>query len=162
MRNEQEVEDICGDVFEIAFRRFGELSSLPDFRARRWLLRTAELRCCTHHRSRRRRVVAVERLAGRSGAPADSTEEEWEATLSAAQARQVAATVRAVLESLRPTDRQILQMDALADLSSREIASSLGVTPVAARLRLMRARRVFRSTYLAAVAAHDLERERRA
>lgn len=160
VRGEQEVEDICGDVFEIAWRRFPELATLPDFRARRWLLRTAELRCCTHHRSQVRRMAAMDRLTGRSGAPIDTTDEWWQTTVSAAEAREVAAMVRTVLESLRPSDRQILQMDALAELSSREIAVALGITPVAARLRLMRARRVFRAAYLAALARRDVEPER--
>lgn len=140
-----EVEDVCSDVFLVAFRRFEELADLSELAAQSWLFRVAELLCLKGQRSRCRRDRAYGRVAATYVAddvPAD------EAYLRHAKRSALSDRVEVVLASLHPSHRSILleYMDADGP-SGRLLAEALGVTHVAVRVRLTRAKRAFRAEY---------------
>jgi RNA polymerase sigma factor (sigma-70 family) len=124
----QDAADVVADTFLVAWRRLDEVP--PGDEARLWLYAVARHVLANHSRSARRR----ERLAGRLrdelpvaldgvGPPAAGT-----------------GAVRAALAELAPEDQEILRLCGWEELTPREIATVLGISHVAARSRLHRAR----------------------
>lgn len=143
--NQADVEDVCADVFIVAWRRFGEVRAEPELGARRWLLRVAELRSNTHRRSglRRDRMfgrVALEPIAD------DLLEELFVNDLH--RRSEAAERVESVLAHLRSQYVEVLRLDMSSDLSGEQMAVKLGVSHVAVRVRLTRARHAFRAEYI--------------
>lgn len=59
---------------------------------------------------------------------------------------EVAGWLRPMLASLAPADREALELTELDDLSQKELADRLGLSPSGARTRVQRARRRLRET----------------
>lgn len=140
------VEDLCADVFMLAYERFDELAVMPDRQARAWLVTAGDLLGRNRSRSAFRRQRLIERLSREpidSAAPAPSSVFERRT-----DARQDGHDVHAVLERLSPQHRELIVMADLERCDRREIAERFGISPQAVRLRLMRARRAFRREYV--------------
>jgi RNA polymerase sigma-70 factor (ECF subfamily) len=123
-------DDLTAETFLIAWRRAGEgrAGTLP------WLLNVAAKVLAND----RRKVESSQELFGRlvqvSPLTADSS-----ATQAATRADHL-AVLRALAE-LRPADREVLLLTLWDGLSTGEVAVATGVTPIAARARISRARR---------------------
>jgi len=140
-----EVDDVCADVFLVALRRFEEVATLPETAARSWLFRVAELSCLKDQRSRCRRDRAYSRAAA-TCVPNDGPVDDMFVRLadSAGQSDRV----HGVLASLHPSYREILEMCMEAGgPTGRQLSEALGVTHLAVRVRLTRAKRAFRTEY---------------
>jgi RNA polymerase sigma-70 factor, ECF subfamily len=137
-------EDVAAEVFAIAWRRHGELPRdvLP------WLLRTAANLLRNQWRADARRADLPTRLG--PAAPSRSTAE------TAAQ-RAEARAVMAALARLDDDQREVIMLIHWDGLSAAQAARVLGCSHVAARSRLMRARRALANALDEPVAEPELE-----
>ncbi|MEC5180979.1 RNA polymerase sigma factor [Arthrobacter sp. CG_A4] len=119
-------EELAADVFRIAWQK--QLSEPPGIG---WLLVTARNVIGNEYKGRRRRQELVERLKEEAlrQVPAANTEER--------------AAVAGVLAQLRERDREVLMLSYWDELTTAELAQTLGCSPSAAAVRLHRARRAF-------------------
>lgn len=119
--------DLLADVLLIAWRRIDDVPA-DDEQAFAWLLGVARRVAANHGRGRRRRNALADRLrtALQHAAPvADGAE---------------ARLVGDALARLKAGDRELITLIAWEGLSPSEAARALGISPVAARKRLQRAR----------------------
>jgi RNA polymerase sigma-70 factor (ECF subfamily) len=137
----EDAADVVAETFLVAWRRLADVPG--GARARPWLYGIARHVLANQRRGDRRRA----RLAGRLGAelaaaaPAESPTGEGAALLRA-------------LERLGDDDREVLLLAAWEGLRAPAIGRALGISAVAARSRLHRARRRLRDQL--AGAAGDL------
>lgn len=124
--DEAECDDVLAEVFVVAWRRWGELPADPI----PWLLATARKTLANHWRSRDRRTRLATELAGIRDLSSDDP-----ASVAVERAELLAA-----LAALDQPDREILLLVGWDGLDSAGAAKVLGITPVAARARLSRAR----------------------
>ena len=118
-------EELTADVFRIAWEK--ELAEPPGIG---WLLATARNVLGNEYKGRRRRQELVERLKDevRHQVPEPNDER---------------AAVAEVLVRLRERDREVLMLSYWDELTTAELALTLGCSPSAAAVRLHRARRAF-------------------
>ena len=140
-RGSADPEGIAAEAMAIAWRR---LSAVPVDNPRPWLFVTA-----------RNLLMAERRRAGRDRPlePADADR------LAAPAPETLDAEVTAALRELRPADREVLLLIAWDELSPADAAAALGITPVALRVRLFRARRRLERALAAAGCPSTLELE---
>lgn len=124
-------DDVVAEVFITAWRHRHQLPDPPIG----WLLRTAHHHVLHAHRASTRQTRLAERVAG--GAPT-ATGDPADAVTARLDARD---RVTRALDLLRPTDRDLLTLTAWDQLASADLATVLDCTPLAARVRLHRARR---------------------
>lgn len=124
-----DADDVLAEVFATAWRK---RDGVPEH-ALPWLYSVALREVLHGHRSQGRRAGYEGQVAGWRNERVDEFEAVDE-RLSAA------SPVRAAMERLRPDDAEILRLWAWEELSSVEIATVLGVSRTAARVRLHRAR----------------------
>lgn len=125
-----QVDDLTSETFLVAWRRDADrpAHTLP------WLLNVAGKVLSHQRRKTERSGDLVHRLAQVSrlddpGVP------------QAAERRTEQLAVLHALATLTPGDRELMLLTIWDGLQTREVATALGVTPVAARARLSRARR---------------------
>lgn len=119
-------QDVVADTFLVAWRKIG---SVPD-EARPWLLTVARNHLQNARRSDLRRSETLTRLASTlPPAPSLGSPDDLPAEIAAA------------IGALSPRDRELILLIAWDDLTIVQAARVVGCTPVAARLRLHRARR---------------------
>jgi RNA polymerase sigma-70 factor (ECF subfamily) len=128
----EDAADVVAETFLVAWRRLGEVP-LGDG-ARLWLYGVARLTLANLHRAERRRTRLGARLA-----------ETLRTELSAhvAPAGEAAEVLRAIGE-LGEDDRELLLLVSWEGLAPGEAARALGISALAARSRLHRARRKLR------------------
>ncbi|WP_152363025.1 RNA polymerase sigma factor [Microlunatus speluncae] len=127
-------EDVVAESFLVAWRRIGEVpTQLGDARA--WLFGIARNVILNARRGSRRRDALAIRLAD-----VTTTATDGDADLIAQQVDLTAAWGR-----LPARQQEALALTVLDDLTAPRAAAVLGITPVAFRLRLSRARRALRS-----------------
>lgn len=130
VRDPHDAADIVAETFLVAWRRLAEVPAGDA--ARLWLYGVARHTLANQARSERRRERLAERLR-----------QELPAAVAAVSA-PVAGTHSPVLDALGElddADREILLLAGWEQLKSGEVAAVLGITGVAARARLHRARR---------------------
>jgi RNA polymerase sigma-70 factor (ECF subfamily) len=134
VRDPQDAADIVAETFLVAWRRLSDVPAGEE--ARLWLYGVARRTLANQARSERRRERLAERLR-----------HELPAAVAAVSAPTAGAesTVLTALGALDEADREILLLAGWERLESREIAAVLGITGVAARARLHRARRRLRA-----------------
>jgi len=133
-------DDVVAQVFTVAWRRFGEVPGPPQDRL--WLFGVARNCAAEHHRAATRRLrlrtrlsqepAAVAHVPGPGGPDHDP------------------GPVLAALASLKPRDREALQLVLWDELSHAEAAAVLGCTVNAFELRYRRARNRVRDALAAA------------
>ena len=143
-RDDAVVEEVCADVFIIAHRRFGEIRKLADPQIAAWLYRTADYVARNHRRGAIRYRRAIERLEQQ---PIDAQPEPFDVASGHEDLRRTKSQVSEILDQLELRHRAVLELAEFEHLSGPQIATKLGISPQAARLRLMRARRAFRRSY---------------
>jgi len=129
-------EDITADAFLVAWRRFDEIPAGD--RARPWLFGVARHAIQNALRGERRREALAVRIAD-AGRIVGVAPGGTDADLIAGRIDLVAAWRR-----LAPVHQEALALGLWDGLSAPEAAHVLGITPVAFRLRLSRARRAIR------------------
>jgi RNA polymerase sigma-70 factor (ECF subfamily) len=146
LRNEEEAQDALQEAFLQAFR------ALPRFegqaRISTWLHRIVVNAALMRIRSRKARPEeSIEPLLPTFCADGHSTVEyrPWEGgadqLLERAETRQL---VRAAIDRLPDTYRNILLLRDIEELDTGEVAELLGITPNAVKIRLHRARQALR------------------
>ncbi|HTN99852.1 MAG TPA: sigma factor-like helix-turn-helix DNA-binding protein [Microthrixaceae bacterium] len=135
-------EELWADVFEIACRRIDDLQEFSPEQQRRWLLRTARNLTANVARRAMARRRMVERLSREPLESGVSAEDAYFEVLSSLPDQGQVDLVRQAWEHLSADHREVLGMDALGH-KGPAIAEQLGVSPEAARSRLMRARQAF-------------------
>lgn len=126
-------EDVVADVFLVAWRRVGDLPDDVDGR-RAWLFGIARHTLLGHYRSDRRRSALAVRVAGHE-APASGLDPELLA---------LRLDLARVWPSLTAEHQEAIALTAWDGLDGPTAARVLGITAVAYRLRLSRARRTLR------------------
>ena len=111
------------------FRDDADGSALP------WLLGIARNRLRSYYEHERVETKARERL----GMPARSYELDLEALGERLHAAEAAPRLASALQSLPATQREALELRVLDERGYADVAAELGITEVAARLRVMRA-----------------------
>jgi RNA polymerase sigma factor (sigma-70 family) len=144
--NAEDVADFVASVF------LEVLSSAGGFDPRRggavaWLYGLASNVAGDMYRKRARAARAEQQLAGRAFLDADDCARVEERIDAAARLRRTYEAMQVLPEK----DRRLLSLVALDGLSTSEAARALSISPVAARVRLTRAR----SRLRAALAASD-------
>ncbi|WP_035949387.1 RNA polymerase sigma factor [Knoellia flava] len=129
-------EDVAADVFVVAWRRLDDVPVEPD-EARAWLFGVARRVLMASQRAEQRRAaltvrVADDQVTGRLGSGIDADVVLHHVDLARAWRR------------LSPVHQESLALVVWDDLSSPQAAEVLGISPVAFRLRLSRARRALR------------------
>lgn len=128
----EDAADVIAEVFLVAWRRLDEVPG--DDAERLWLYGVARRALANQRRGTRRRIQLADRLRAELAArPA--------AESGGAELRDLAA----VFSSLPASDREILALEAWEELDAGEIATVLGCSRNAVRIRLHRARRRLRA-----------------
>lgn len=141
-RGSRDPEAIAAETMTIAWRK---LADVPLDDPRPWLFATA--RHLLQAEWRRERLAATARAVCAS-----------EGLEPAAEIRVLDPQLVAALRQLSPTDREALLLVAWEDLSSAQAARSLGLSQVAFRVRLHRARRRLRDVLARTAADPPLQR----
>ena len=130
----EDAADVVAETFEIAWRR---VDDVPAGQAGLlWLYVTARYVVANHGRRARRRDETMTRLAEELRGVPLRTEASHEESL----------VMQSSLASLSPDERELLMLAGWEGLSAAEIGRVLGCSPVAARIRLHRARVRLKST----------------
>jgi RNA polymerase sigma-70 factor, ECF subfamily len=125
-----QVDDLTAETFLVAWRR---ASSVPDH-VLPWLLNVATKVLANQRRSTERAGALADRV--REVAVVDSPGVEADV-----DRRDQRRALLDALDTLTPDDRELMLLHVWEDLPARQIAVVLGVSPVATRARLSRARR---------------------
>jgi RNA polymerase sigma factor (sigma-70 family) len=120
---------------------------------RTWLYGIARNVIATEFRRSGRERRAEGLIAGRRLLEPDDVDRLLEQIDASRQVRELHETLRALPEG----ERAVLELVSVDGLSVAEAAAALGIRPVTARVRLLRARRALRSV-LVQVDAHQLPR----
>jgi RNA polymerase sigma-70 factor (ECF subfamily) len=128
----EDAADVVAETFLVAWRRFAEVP--VDEEARLWLYGVARLVLANLERSERRRTRLGARLAETLGSEI--------ATHRAAEGE--AAEVLRAMAGLEAGDRELLMLVSWEGLAPTEAARVLGISALATRSRLHRARRRLR------------------
>jgi len=154
LRDPELAADLTQDAFVKAYRNYDTLEKAENARA--WLYQIAHRVALDH--IRRQKIVRFMPWTGESHGAAPSTERlVMDAHLSSDMQR--------ALERIPERQRAALLLAELHDLTGLELAAALGVSHVAARALLTRARESLRQALAAerdAEAAEDVEAEARA
>ncbi|BCW12967.1 hypothetical protein NtRootA4_41280 (plasmid) [Arthrobacter sp. NtRootA4] len=123
----ERAEELANDVFRIVWEK-----QPPEPPGIGWLIATARNVLGNEYKGRSRRQQLMQRLA---------EEARTQAAITNDDAQQ--ASVAEILSLLKDRDREILMLSYWDDLTTAELAESLGCTPSAAAVRLHRARKAF-------------------
>jgi RNA polymerase sigma-70 factor (ECF subfamily) len=123
-------DDLAAETFSVAFRNWDKLD--PERPVQPWLYGIAA-NVMRHHWRKERRML---RAYARTGVDPVFTED-----VIAEGSRELAG----LLAGLRPDEREILLLNAWAELTDREIADALGLAVGTVKSRLSRAREKLRN-----------------
>jgi len=126
----QDAADVVAETFLVAWRRLGEVPVGEE--ARLWLYATARRVLANHQRGIKRRTRLAERLR---------EELRRQLPLQPASDRPVLDA----LAGMADADRELLMLVGMEEFSPSEAARVLGISTMAARTRLHRARRRLRA-----------------
>lgn len=135
VRDRAEAEDVLQQTFLRAFAALGGWSGTAPFAP--WLTRIAVNEARMRVRSARRRERTASQLLRHAESPRLTPEQ-------LAASREEVARVGAAFPRLSARHREILQLTTLRELSHADVASRLGVSEGAVRVRLHRAREALR------------------
>ncbi|BCJ47031.1 DNA-directed RNA polymerase sigma-70 factor [Actinoplanes ianthinogenes] len=132
-------DDLAAETFLVAFRKQGTLHQADQARA--WLYGIATNLIRRHHRDEERRYRALSRV----GSHAEPADNDHDRILSRVAAGVVQRELAVALRALRPADRDVLLLVALADLGYAEVGIALGIPEGTVASRLNRARKAVRA-----------------
>ncbi len=140
--SQQDADAVTEETLFLAHQRFGELRAQTSVRA--WLFGIAREQCLQHLEKKRRRGSRTSSwIEGRRGSrvsPAGlARETDGRALVVDPGLTSRATKVRALLDQVRPSDRDALLLRFLADLSFHEVAAACGIDQPTARRRASQA-----------------------
>jgi RNA polymerase sigma-70 factor, ECF subfamily len=135
--SQMDADDVTQDTLLAAHQSFGEFRRDGSLRA--WLLGIARNKCLQHLEKHRRRGARLRLVTAADAAAQAPPEQEL-------LVRKRAAQARALLERVRPSDRDALLLRYCGELSFKEVAAACGIEEAAARKRVSRALLAVRST----------------
>jgi RNA polymerase sigma factor (sigma-70 family) len=135
--------DLLGEVYLTAWRRLDDVPRGDE--GRLWLFGVARRMLANH-----RRHLAVQRNLAETLRGALRTVATNAATVDPAVSDGPDPVVVACVGSLRPADREVIELSAWENLTPAEIAQVLGVKDGTVRVRLHRARAALREALLSA------------
>jgi RNA polymerase sigma-70 factor, ECF subfamily len=138
--NPEDVADFVATVFLEVLTSAGSFDPVRG-RAVAWLYGLGGNVAIAMFRQRSRAAQAEQRVSGRALLDADDYARVEERIDAAAEFRRAYVAMRELAEP----DRKLLELVAIDGLSTREAAAAVGLSPVAARVRLSRARNRLRS-----------------
>ncbi|MFJ4262291.1 RNA polymerase sigma factor [Paenarthrobacter nicotinovorans] len=127
INDRERAEELANDVFRIVWEK-----QPPEPPGLGWLIATARNVLGNEYKGRNRREQLMQRLAEEARVQAATTNDD-----------EQQASVAEILSKLKDRDREILMLSYWDDLTTAELAESLGCTPSAAAVRLHRARKAF-------------------
>ena len=141
--NAAEAEEVVQDVFLTVYEKLHTFRGEAAFTT--WLFRlTANAALSRLRRRKRRQEVAMEEYLPQfrpDGHHLFRPVVDWSANLEARLAdAQVQQLLRQAIELLQPLDKAVLVLSDFEDLSNKEIGEALGLTVLAVKARLHRAR----------------------
>jgi RNA polymerase sigma-70 factor (ECF subfamily) len=142
--NPDDAADVIAETFLTCWRRLGDV--LDSGNARLWLYGVARRVLANHHRGDRRRTALADRL--RADLAAAYPAREYSGEL---------AGITAAFRRLPSADRELLALAAWEGLSTGQIATVLGCSPNAVRIRRHRARRRFTALLASGQAARAID-----
>lgn len=122
-------EDLVSETFVAAWQARGRFRADADSE-RPWLYGIATVMVSRHREAEARWLQAARR----------ETEQPPHSSSAAPEVSDLRGPVMRALAELRPGERDVLLLTAFADASPRDVARTLGISHVAARVRLSRAR----------------------
>jgi RNA polymerase sigma factor (sigma-70 family) len=131
----QVVADLTADTFITAITGFGSFDPARGT-ARAWVFGIARHVYAAHCEAHSQQQRGLLRLAGRRDLEPDQVGE----LLDRVDAERAGRDLIARLAALPGRDRELIELVDIAGLGPKEAAAALGITPGAARMRLMRAR----------------------
>ncbi|HEV7241111.1 MAG TPA: sigma-70 family RNA polymerase sigma factor [Thermoanaerobaculia bacterium] len=147
MHSEEDARDVVQDAFVSAFRSIGKFGSNAQLST--WLHRIVINASLMRLRTQRRRpeedieeYLPRFRDDGHQLQPTEAWSENAETIL---QRTELVGIVRAAIDQLPDTYREVLLLRDIEELSTDEAAEVLGVTPNAVKVRLHRARQALRT-----------------
>jgi RNA polymerase sigma-70 factor (ECF subfamily) len=147
MRSEEDARDVVQDAFVSAFRSIGKFGS--NARLSTWLHRIVVNASLMKLRTQRRHPEEdIEEYLPRfkeDGHQLPRSEDWTETAETILQRTELAGTVRAAIDRLPDTYREVLLLRDIEELSGEEAAETLGVTSNAVKVRLHRARQALRT-----------------
>lgn len=129
-------EDVAAEAFLVAWRRLEEAPARPDD-LRAWLFGVARHCLLNARRGQRRGEALAVRIA--AAVPTESDTERLDQDLVALRIDLMVAW-----QQLAAGDQEVLALTVFEGLNSRLAGRVMGITPVAYRVRLVRARRDLR------------------
>ncbi len=129
--NSADAVDVVAETFSVAWRRIDDVPAEPTTRP--WLFGVARNSISNQARSLRRRSALIERLRSQVADVFETTAPRTSHVL-----------VRDALDSIDPTDRELLTLTIWEGFTPTEIAESLDLPPGTVRSRLHRARAALR------------------
>lgn len=134
-----DADDVTQETLLTAHEAFSDFRG--DGSVRAWLLGIARNKCLKHLEQQRRRGAQL--AAAQSKAVDGASVEHAEAAAGRAEAglgvRQRGERARALLEQIRPSERDALLLRYCSELSFKEVATACGIAEAAARKRVSRA-----------------------
>lgn len=138
-----DAEDLTSEVFTIAWRRRVAVRFSDDGGIVPWLLTTTNLLLKRRHAAVTRRALLLRRIGPPDRSP-DSADDVIESVSLDEDVRRALAAV----DQLRRTDRELIQMCIIEELSAEQVAAILGARTGTVRTRLSRALARARREYL--------------
>ena len=126
-----DAEDVLSEVYLTAYCKFSQLGKEESFKP--WILSIARRKCADFYRLR----------AARAEVPLDDISEDILTDVGAGSG--IAESVRAVLERLSSTDREVLILFYFDELPQADIACKLGIPLGTVKSRLHTAKERFRA-----------------
>lgn len=147
MRSEEDARDAVQDAFVSAFRSIDRFASNAQLST--WLHRIVINACLMRLRAQRRRPEEdIEEYLPRfleDGHQVQPSEPWSETAETILQRTELCGVVRAAIDQLPDTHREVLLLRDIEELSGQEAAEVLGVTSNAVKIRLHRARQALRT-----------------
>ena len=144
--DQRDADEVWADVFHLAYGRIDELTGLSEEQQRSWLVKAARYLTANTGRRNATRRRAFERLIREPLQWVPTPEDELIETSQRREQQEESEAIRVTLAGLPTRDRQVLVLNALGH-DGPSIAGHLGISPAAARKRLMNARIAFRQAH---------------
>jgi RNA polymerase sigma-70 factor (ECF subfamily) len=140
----RDLDDMCQETFLLAFMRLDSFEGNSLFRT--WITRIAINRCLMILRKGRQASNGESQLVHLG---ADETVDQWLFASADTQLESVGARMdlERLLGTLKPEQRQILEMAYVEDMPDLQIAETLGTTVVAVKCTLYRVKRLLRDAH---------------
>jgi RNA polymerase sigma-70 factor (ECF subfamily) len=132
--------DAASETYVVVWRKFDQVSSIPDDDRLMWLFAVARRVLANQNRSVRRQDRTAARIAGLGDVELGSPE-------GLAIEHEERRRVLEALTSLRPDEQELLRLDAWEGLSAEQLAEYFGCSQSALYVRMHRARKRLASAY---------------